>query len=60
MADVASDFQKIISEARERKKNADLANKIFSRDRSQSAPSRFKSTVGGSLASRVGVKKVGR
>ncbi|KAG5982492.1 hypothetical protein E4U55_001828 [Claviceps digitariae] len=59
MASVASDFQKMISDARERKKNEDLADKIFSRDRRQSAPSRFQSTVGGSLASRVGVKKVG-
>ncbi|KAG6002118.1 hypothetical protein E4U21_003444 [Claviceps maximensis] len=57
MASVASDFQKIISDARERKKNVELADKIFGRNRRRSAPSTLNSTVGGSLASRVGVKK---
>ncbi|KAG5920307.1 hypothetical protein E4U42_006249 [Claviceps africana] len=59
MAPTAPDFQKMISDARERKKNENLADKIFSRDRRQDAASRFKSTMGGSLASRVGVKKHG-
>jgi hypothetical protein len=44
--------------ARERKKNSALADRIFGRDRRQSAPSKLKPTPGGSLASRVGVKKV--
>ncbi|OAA44865.1 hypothetical protein NOR_03619 [Metarhizium rileyi] len=57
MASTASDFQKLISEARERKKNSALADRIFRRDRRQSAPSKLKPTPGGSLASRVGVKK---
>ncbi|KJK76663.1 hypothetical protein H634G_07704 [Metarhizium anisopliae BRIP 53293] len=57
MASTASDFQKLISDARERKKNSALADRIFSRDRRQSAPSKLKPTPGGSLASRVGVKK---
>ncbi|KAI1460581.1 hypothetical protein F4805DRAFT_368668 [Annulohypoxylon moriforme] len=49
----ATDFEKIINAGRERKKNEDLAARIFKRDsnRRASAPS------GGSLASRVGVKK---
>ncbi|KAG5914090.1 hypothetical protein E4U53_004713 [Claviceps sorghi] len=59
MASAAPDFQKMISDARERKRNEDLADKIFSRDRRQGSSSRFKSTAGGSLASRVGVKKHG-
>ncbi|GAB0135572.1 hypothetical protein EsDP_00003905 [Epichloe bromicola] len=58
MASPASDFQKLITEARERKKNSALADRIFSRDRRKSAPSKSKPTAGGSLASRVGVKKV--
>ncbi|KAG6035193.1 hypothetical protein E4U19_000022 [Claviceps sp. Clav32 group G5] len=57
MASVAYDFQKIITDARERKRNADLADKIFNRDRKQSPPSKSKPPVGGSLASRVGVQK---
>ncbi|KAG6062500.1 hypothetical protein E4U32_002244 [Claviceps aff. humidiphila group G2b] len=57
MASVASDFQKMITDARERKRNADLADKIFNRDRKQSPPSKSKPPVGGSLASRVGVQK---
>ncbi|KAI0887541.1 uncharacterized protein GGS22DRAFT_110962 [Annulohypoxylon maeteangense] len=49
----ATDFEKIIHAGRERKANEDLAARIFKRDSSRraSAPS------GGSLASRVGVKK---
>ncbi|PHH62523.1 hypothetical protein CDD81_6909 [Ophiocordyceps australis] len=57
MASVASDFQKVISEARERRKNEALADKIFTRGRRQSAPSKFKPVPGPSLASRVGVNK---
>ncbi|KAG8406828.1 hypothetical protein J3459_018639 [Metarhizium acridum] len=57
MASTASDFQKLISDARERKKNSALADRIFNRGRRQSAPSKLKPTPGGSLASRVGVKK---
>ncbi|KAG5963850.1 hypothetical protein E4U58_003418 [Claviceps cyperi] len=57
MASVASDFQKMITDARERKRNADLADKIFNRDHKQSPSSKSKPLVGGSLASRVGVQK---
>ncbi|KAJ4018954.1 hypothetical protein NW752_004699 [Fusarium irregulare] len=54
---VATDFEKIIHEGRERKKNEALADRIFSKNRRQSAPSKLRSTPGPSLASRVGVKK---
>ncbi|KAF5703282.1 hypothetical protein FMUND_13079 [Fusarium mundagurra] len=57
MAKVATDFEKIINEGRERKKNEALADRIFSKNRRQSAPSKLKSTPSQSLASRVGVKK---
>ncbi|UNI21550.1 hypothetical protein JDV02_007530 [Purpureocillium takamizusanense] len=61
MAPTAPDFQKFITDARERKKNEALADRIFSRDRRQSAPSKLRASatsgVGGSLASRVGVVK---
>ncbi|KAF4991738.1 hypothetical protein FDECE_13939, partial [Fusarium decemcellulare] len=57
MAKVATDFEKIINEGRERKKNEALADRIFSKNRRQSAPSKLKATPGPSLASRVGVKK---
>ncbi|KAF5672861.1 hypothetical protein FHETE_3580 [Fusarium heterosporum] len=57
MAKVATDFEKIIQEGRERKKNEALADRIFSRNRRQSAPSKLKAAPGPSLASRVGVKK---
>ncbi|SPJ73658.1 uncharacterized protein FTOL_03388 [Fusarium torulosum] len=57
MAKVATDFEKIIQEGRERKKNEALADRIFSKNRRQSAPSKLKATPGPSLASRVGVKK---
>ncbi|RDA93341.1 hypothetical protein CP533_0329 [Ophiocordyceps camponoti-saundersi (nom. inval.)] len=57
MAGAASDFQKFISDARERKRNEALADKIFSRNRRQSAPSRPPQTPGRSMASRVGVNK---
>ncbi|KAF5579888.1 uncharacterized protein FSUBG_13521 [Fusarium subglutinans] len=57
MAKVATDFEKIINEGRERKKNEALADRIFSKNRRQSAPSKLKSAPSQSLASRVGVKK---
>ncbi|EHK47278.1 hypothetical protein TRIATDRAFT_194059, partial [Trichoderma atroviride IMI 206040] len=57
MAPVATEFEKIINTARERKKNEALADKIFSRGRRQSAPTNSKPQIGASLASRVGVKK---
>ncbi|UKZ78216.1 hypothetical protein TrVFT333_005951 [Trichoderma virens FT-333] len=58
MAPVAKEFERIIHTARERKKNEALADKIFSRGRRQSAPANSKAAQpGGSLASRVGVKK---
>ncbi|TQN73605.1 putative RNA-binding protein [Colletotrichum shisoi] len=57
MAKVATDFERIIQEGRERKKNEALAQKIFSKDRRQSAPTKLKPGSGPSLASRVGVKK---
>ncbi|KAK1983851.1 hypothetical protein LZ30DRAFT_687375 [Colletotrichum cereale] len=57
MAKVATDFERIIQEGRERKKNEALAQKIFSKDRRQSAPTKLKPGAGPSLASRVGVKK---
>ncbi|KAK2069278.1 hypothetical protein P8C59_003871 [Phyllachora maydis] len=53
---VATDFQKIIENGRERKHAAVLATKIFgTRNRRASAP--LKTTFGGSLASRAGVQK---
>ncbi|KAB5570761.1 hypothetical protein GE09DRAFT_1104632 [Coniochaeta sp. 2T2.1] len=54
----ASDFEKIIHEARDRKKNEALAARIFGKDRRSSAPlQKPKPALGGSLAARVGVKK---
>ncbi|KAI5460012.1 hypothetical protein BGZ63DRAFT_415440 [Mariannaea sp. PMI_226] len=58
MSKVATDFEKIINEGRERKKNEALASKILLRNRRQSAPSKLKAVTGPSLASRVGIKKV--
>ncbi|TFB01538.1 hypothetical protein CCMA1212_006226 [Trichoderma ghanense] len=58
MAPVATEFERIIHTARERKRNEALADKIFSKGRRQSAPAGLKAAQpGGSLASRVGVKK---
>ncbi|KAH6604019.1 hypothetical protein Trco_007465 [Trichoderma cornu-damae] len=58
MAPVAKEFEKIIHTARERKKNEALADRIFSKGRRQSAPYSLKAAQpGGSLASRVGVRK---
>ncbi|GAB1320818.1 RRM domain-containing protein [Madurella fahalii] len=59
-AKVAADFEKIINEGRDRKKNEALAAKIFSKDRRSSTPvSNSKSAASpfGTLASRAGVKK---
>ncbi|KAK7742108.1 hypothetical protein SLS53_004694 [Cytospora paraplurivora] len=53
---VATDFQKLITEGRERKQAQELAAKIFRKDRVQLAPQRHNG-ASGSLASRVGVKK---
>ncbi|PKS06793.1 hypothetical protein jhhlp_006868 [Lomentospora prolificans] len=59
-AKAASDFEKIIHEGRERKRNEQLAASIFSKDRRKSAPSAQKLGAGPSLASRVGVTKMKR
>ncbi|KAG8166203.1 hypothetical protein KVR01_004755 [Diaporthe batatas] len=53
---VATDFQKIITEGRERKQAQALAAKVFRRDRVSSAPPKF-GGAGGSLASRAGINK---
>ncbi|TQV92568.1 RNA-binding protein, rrm type [Cordyceps javanica] len=58
MAPVAKEFDKIIKDGRERRKNEALASKIFSKGRRQSAPSKLKTVAGPSLASRVGVRKI--
>ncbi|KAM3529010.1 hypothetical protein MY4038_005604 [Beauveria bassiana] len=58
MAPVAKEFDKIIQDGRERKKNEALASKIFSKGRRQSAPSKLKAAASPSLASRVGVRKI--
>ncbi|KAK4043276.1 hypothetical protein C8A01DRAFT_13178 [Parachaetomium inaequale] len=52
----APDLEKMIHDARDRKKNEALAAKIFSRDR-RSSPAASKTSAAGSLASRAGVKK---
>lgn len=58
MAPVATEFERIIHTARERKRAEALADKIFNKGRRQSAPAGLKPPQpGGSLASRVGVKK---
>ncbi|KAK3357193.1 hypothetical protein B0T25DRAFT_150114 [Lasiosphaeria hispida] len=55
---VATDFEKIIQEGRDRKKNEALAARIFSKDRRSSAPFKASGTASsGPLASRAGVKK---
>lgn len=51
-----ADLEKIIHEARDRKKNEALAAKIFGKDRRSSTPA-SKPSLTGSLASRAGVKK---
>ncbi|KAI1633206.1 hypothetical protein F4809DRAFT_652720 [Biscogniauxia mediterranea] len=57
MSKHATDFEKIINAGRERKKNEALAARIFSKDSQRRASAPGKSGSGGSLASRVGVKK---
>ncbi|KAI5922148.1 hypothetical protein F4810DRAFT_297255 [Camillea tinctor] len=57
MSQHATDFEKIINAGRERKKNEALAARIFSKDSQRRASAPGKSGFGGSLASRVGVKK---
>ncbi|KAF7539322.1 hypothetical protein G7054_g2226 [Neopestalotiopsis clavispora] len=63
MAKIATDFNKIINAGRERKKNEALAAKIFgSKDNRRASAlgnASNNSPGGGSLASRVGVKKAG-
>ncbi|KAI0486819.1 hypothetical protein F4859DRAFT_510603 [Xylaria cf. heliscus] len=57
----ALEFEKIINQGRERKRNEELAARIFSRDGQRRASAPLKpgtgTGTGGSLASRVGVKK---
>jgi hypothetical protein len=54
----AAEFEKIINDGRERKRNQDLAARIFSKDGQRRASAPLKPGTGGSLASRVGVNKV--
>lgn len=54
----ALEFEKIINDGRERKRNEELAARIFSKDSHRRASAPLKPGAGGSLASRVGVKKV--
>ncbi|KAK0646112.1 hypothetical protein B0T16DRAFT_429026 [Cercophora newfieldiana] len=51
---VATDFEKIIQEGRDRKKNEALAARIFNKDRRSSAPFKAPASSAGSLASRAG------
>ncbi|RYP29280.1 hypothetical protein DL767_006808 [Monosporascus sp. MG133] len=53
----AVEFEKIINAGRERKKNEELAARIFNRDSQRRSSAPIKATAGGSLASRVGVNK---
>ncbi|KAH6654335.1 hypothetical protein BKA67DRAFT_658639 [Truncatella angustata] len=57
MGKIASDFNKIINEGRERKKNEALAAKIFGTKDNRRSSTPGRAAAGGSLASRVGVKK---
>ncbi|KAJ8124593.1 hypothetical protein O1611_g9048 [Lasiodiplodia mahajangana] len=50
-------FEKIINDGRARKRNEELAARIFSKDNQRRASAPLKAGAGGSLASRVGVKK---
>ncbi|KAI1131494.1 hypothetical protein F5Y10DRAFT_59092 [Nemania abortiva] len=52
-------FEKIINDGRERKRNEELAARIFSKDSQRRASAPLKAGAGGSLASRVGVNKRG-
>ncbi|KAI1366985.1 hypothetical protein F5Y08DRAFT_101702 [Xylaria arbuscula] len=53
----ATEFEKIIHDGRERKRNEELAARIFTKDNQRRASAPIKNAPGGSLASRVGVKK---
>ncbi|KUI65621.1 hypothetical protein VM1G_00178 [Cytospora mali] len=53
---VATDFQKLITEGRERKQAQELAAKVFRKDRVSAAPQKLNG-ASGSLSSRAGVKK---
>ncbi|KAK4250577.1 hypothetical protein C7999DRAFT_38417 [Corynascus novoguineensis] len=53
---VAVDLEKMIQEARDRKKNEALAARIFGKDRRSSTPT-SRASPAGSLASRAGVRK---
>ncbi|KAF2968469.1 hypothetical protein GQX73_g5112 [Xylaria multiplex] len=54
----AIEFEKIINDGRERKRNEELAARIFAKDNQRRASAPLKpSAASGSLASRVGVKK---
>ncbi|KAH8673820.1 hypothetical protein BX600DRAFT_509050 [Xylariales sp. PMI_506] len=57
MANAATDFDKIISAGRERKRNEALAARIFSKDNRRASAPPTRPGTGPSLASRVGVKK---
>ncbi|KAI3343818.1 hypothetical protein F4824DRAFT_441364 [Ustulina deusta] len=50
-------FEKIINDGRERRRNEELAARIFTKDNQRRASAPLKPGAGGSLASRVGVKK---
>ena len=54
----ATEFEKIINDGRERKRNEELAARIFTKDNQRRASAPIKNVPSGSLASRVGVKKV--
>ncbi|RWA06016.1 hypothetical protein EKO27_g9095 [Xylaria grammica] len=53
----AIEFEKIIHDGRERKRNEELAARIFAKDNQRRASAPLKPSAGGSLASRVGIKK---
>lgn len=53
----AVEFEKIINTGRERKRNEELAARIFTKDSNRRNSAPLKAGAGGSLASRVGVKK---
>ncbi|TGJ80681.1 hypothetical protein E0Z10_g8083 [Xylaria hypoxylon] len=53
----AVEFEKIIHDGRERKRNEQLAARIFAKDNQRRASAPLKPSVGGSLASRVGIRK---
>ncbi|KAI0024659.1 hypothetical protein F4780DRAFT_546907 [Xylariomycetidae sp. FL0641] len=59
MSKHAAEFERIIDEGRQRKKNEALAAQIFGRTDNRRSSAPIKPNAGGSLASRVGVKKRG-